>query len=102
MNTFLGLCLIIITAAITALVIYLIQVLIQLRKTIESMDTLIKKLFTEVGNIEDTIKTISNVSKAIGKIGAPAISALGLIMGILKGFNIIRKKKSEEKGDEDK
>ena len=102
MNTFLGLCLVIITAAITALVIYLIQVLIQLKKATESMDKLIKKVSVELENVEDTIETISNVSRTIGKFGTPVISALGLIMGILKGVNIVRNKKNKGKGDDDK
>lgn len=95
MNTFLELCLIVITAAVTVLVVYLVQVLIQLKKTTQSLEVLINKISTEVDNVEETLTNVTNISRAIGKIGGPTVGIMALVMGFLKGLNLIKKKEKE-------
>ncbi|MFH1239478.1 MAG: DUF948 domain-containing protein [bacterium] len=95
MTTFLELCLIVITAAVTVLVVYLVQTLMQLKKTTQSLDGLINKISKEVDNVEETLANVTNISRAIGKIGGPTVSIMALVMGLLKGFNFIKKKEKE-------
>lgn len=97
MDIFLGLCVVIITAAITVLVVYLIQVLIQLKETLQSADILIKKVSTEVESLEETVENVSNISRSISKVGAPVISIVGLMAGFFKGLNFIRGRKKKER-----
>jgi hypothetical protein len=94
MSTFLELCLIVITAGFTVLVVYLVQTLIQLQKTTKSLDELINKISREVDNVEETLANVTNIGRALGKIGGSG-SIIALVMGLLKGINLIRKKVKE-------
>ena len=97
MNTFLSVMVVIITSAVTVLVVYLIQVLVELKKMLQSSDILIKKVTEEVESLDETVQTVSNITRSISKIGTPAVGVFGLLAGLLKGVSIIKGKKRKER-----
>jgi len=86
------LCLVIITIGFVVLVVFLIQALVQLKKTAGSVDALVEDVSAKMGKLDQTVENVRDVSQGIKglieQFGTPVARISAVLAGVVKGISV--------------
>jgi hypothetical protein len=87
MDTFLAVCGALALMAVTAVAVYLIVVLVQVKKTAQSAEVLLNNLNEETAKLQKVTGAVSEAAEFVsGVVGHGAASTLGMAGAFLRGF----------------